>query len=116
MARHGIPERAVSDNGPQYSSEEFCNFARQYELEHVTSSPGYPESNGKAESAIKQAKRIMENAITTKADPYLVLLEHRNTPSDLLLNDSLAGGQEPDSQPPHDCLILLVEPRLQEKS
>ena len=82
MARHGIPERVVSDNGPQYSSEEFRSFAQQYEFEHVTSSPGYPQSNGKAESAVKQAKRIMEKAIAAKEDPYLALLAHRNTSSD----------------------------------
>ena len=82
MARHGIPERVVSDNGPQYSSEEFRRFAQQYEFEHVTSSLGYPQSNDKAESAVKQAKRIMEKAIAAKEDPYLALLAHRNTPSD----------------------------------
>ena len=38
MARHGIPERVVSDNGPQYSSDEFRRFAMTYEFEHVTSS------------------------------------------------------------------------------
>lgn len=82
MARHGIPERVVSDNGPQYSSEEFRAFATTYEFEHVTSSPRYSQSNGKAESAVKTAKRIMEKAIACGSDPYLTLLEHRNTPSD----------------------------------
>ncbi len=42
MARYGIPERVVSDNGPQYSSSEFQDFATKYEFEHVTSSPRYP--------------------------------------------------------------------------
>ena len=26
MARHGIPDKIVSDNGPQFSSQEFKNF------------------------------------------------------------------------------------------
>lgn len=70
MARYGIPERVVSDNGPQYSSSEFQNFAAKYEFEHVTSSPRYPQSNGKAESALKTAKRIMEKALAAHLDPY----------------------------------------------
>jgi transposase InsO family protein len=82
MARYGIPERVVSDNGPQYSSSEFQDFAAKYEFEHVTSSPRYPQSNGKAESAVKTAKRLMEKALDAKSDPYLAILEHRNTPSD----------------------------------
>ena len=53
-----------------------------YEFEHVTSSPRYPQSNGKAESTVKMAKRIMAKASAAKQDPYLALLEHRNTPSD----------------------------------
>ncbi len=36
MARYGIPERGVSDNGPQYSSSEFQDFAKKYEFEHVS--------------------------------------------------------------------------------
>lgn len=30
FARHGIPELCVSDIGPQYSSEEFAEFMREY--------------------------------------------------------------------------------------
>ena len=81
MARYGIPERVVNDNGPQFSSSEVQDFSTKYELEHVTSSPRYPQSNAKAESAVKTAKRIMEKALDAKVDPYLALLEHRNTPS-----------------------------------
>ena len=32
FSRHGIPETAVSDNGPQFSSQEFRDFAKQYEF------------------------------------------------------------------------------------
>ncbi|CAB3998096.1 Retrovirus-related Pol poly from transposon [Paramuricea clavata] len=81
MARCGVPERVVSDNGPEYSSSEFQDFAAQYEFEHVTSSPRYPQSNWKAESAVKTARRIIMKALDSKADPYLATLEHRNTPS-----------------------------------
>ena len=48
FARHGIPELIVLDNGPQYSSEEFSKFMREYQCQHVTSSPLYPQSNGEA--------------------------------------------------------------------
>ena len=62
MARHGIPDKIVSDSGPQFSSQKFKNFRDLYEFDHVTSSPTYPQSNGKAENAVKTAQRIMLKA------------------------------------------------------
>lgn len=50
-------------------------------MNHKTSSPGYPQSNGKAESAVKTAKRLMQKAKATGKDPYLAILDHRSTPS-----------------------------------
>ena len=41
--------KPVTDNGPQFVSSEFSVFARTWEIEHVTSSPTYAQSNGKAE-------------------------------------------------------------------
>ena len=81
FARQGIPDVLVSDNGPQYASHEFKTFSQKWEFEHRTSSPGYAQSNGKAESAVKTAKRLMQKAAAAGQDPYLALLDHRNTPS-----------------------------------
>ena len=82
MARYGIPLEMVSDNGPPFSSSEFKQFSEKYEFRHTTSSPGYPQSNGKAENAVKQMKRMMTKTCETKTDPYLALLEMRNLPSE----------------------------------
>lgn len=81
FARHGIPDIVISDNGPQYSSQEFRQFSTAWEFRHITSSPAYPQSNGKVESAVKTAKQMMEKARRAKTDPYLAILEHQNTPS-----------------------------------
>ena len=62
FARYGIPDVVFSDNGPQYTSEEFRNFSRSWDFRHKTSSPGYPQSNGKVESAVKTAKRLKRQA------------------------------------------------------
>ncbi|XP_014681202.1 PREDICTED: uncharacterized protein K02A2.6-like [Priapulus caudatus] len=81
VARHGIPDTFVSNNGPPYSSKEFRNFMQKYEIEHVTSSPGYPQSNGKAENAVKTAKWLMTKALHDESDPYVAVLDWRNTPT-----------------------------------
>ena len=80
MARHGIPDKIVSDNCPQFSSQEFKKFKDLCEFDHVTSSPTYPQSNGKAENAVKTAQRIMLKASEAGSDPYLRFLDFRNTP------------------------------------
>ena len=58
-SRYGVPEQIVSDNGKSFISGEFKDFAKVFGFELITSSPKYPESNGKAESAVKMAKKIL---------------------------------------------------------
>ena len=80
MARHGIPDNVMSDNGPQFSSQEFKNFTELYEFDYVTSSPTYAQSNVKAENAVKTALGIMLKALEAGTDPYLGFLQTSATP------------------------------------
>ena len=82
FARFGIPQTVISDNGPCYSSQEFRGFAQAWDFEHTTSSPLYPQSNGLAEKTVQTVKALMDKAHAQRIDPYLSLLEYRNTPVD----------------------------------
>ena len=79
FARYGIPSMVISDNGPQFTSENFKNFTVEFDFEHITSSPYHSKSNGKAESAVKTAKNILKK--NRDGDQFLALLNYRNTPS-----------------------------------
>ncbi len=81
FARHGIPDEIISDNGPQFDCQEFAAFCRAWDIRHTTSSPGYPQSNGKAENAVKTIKRIFKKAKKSNSDPWLAVLDFRNTPT-----------------------------------
>lgn len=80
FARHGIPKKLVSDNGRQFTSAVFQSFVEKWEFEHVTSSPYYSRSNGLAERNVQTVKKLMEKAQSDGTDPYLALLNFRNTP------------------------------------
>ena len=82
FARFGIPEIVISDNGPQFSAEEFADFSRNWDFKHVTSSPGYPQSNGLAERTVQTVKRLLTKAQEDNRPPLLGILEYRNTPVD----------------------------------
>jgi len=46
FARHGIPHTLLTDNGSQITSDLFKEFAKQYQFNHITSSPYWSQSNG----------------------------------------------------------------------
>lgn len=54
IARYGIMDRLITDNGPQFASEELRRFVQEYGFEHRTSSPRYPQSNAQAERAVQK--------------------------------------------------------------
>ncbi len=80
FSEHGIPETLISDNGPQYSSDEFKTFANQFGFEHITSSPLYPQSNGFIERMVQTVKNIMKKCSETHSDLSMALLCLRTTP------------------------------------
>ena len=53
FARHGIPEKLVSGNSPQFSAQEFAHFANAWDFtSHIMSSPTCPKSNGLVEKSV----------------------------------------------------------------
>ena len=62
FSAYGLPEQLVTDNGPQFTSEEFALFAKQNGIKHIRTSPYHPASNGAAERLVQTFKQAMKAA------------------------------------------------------
>ena len=80
FSEFGNPLVFRSDNGPCYSSQEFKFFMQNWLVEHRTSSPHYPQSNGLAESMVKVSKNLIEKSIKQDLPWNRLLLDYRCTP------------------------------------
>lgn len=79
FARHGIPFEFMSDNGI-FNSTAFSEFCKLWDIKQTTSSPEYAQSNGQVERSIQSHKKMLKKVLESNGDPYLALLEFRNTP------------------------------------
>lgn len=57
FSTYGIPLYLVSDNGPQFTSEEFSRFLVDNGIFHKRSAPYHPATNGQAERSIQTIKQ-----------------------------------------------------------
>ncbi|XP_053402903.1 uncharacterized protein K02A2.6-like [Mercenaria mercenaria] len=115
FSRHGIPETLISDNASYYTCQSFADFAREWDFNHRTSSPTYSQSNGLAEKFVSICKNLLTKSTQAGTDPYIALLEYRNTP--------LACGKTPAqllmSRQLRSILPVMdsnLEPRIPDKS
>ncbi|XP_055522565.1 uncharacterized protein K02A2.6-like [Wyeomyia smithii] len=94
FATFGVPETIVSDNGTQFTSQEFQTFCSSQGIRHIRIAPYHPQSNGLAERFVDTLKRSLrkirsggkglEEALNTFLQVY------RSTPTDDLGNKSPA--------------------------
>lgn len=57
-------------------------YAESYGVEHITSSPLYPQSNGFTERIVQTVKNTLPKCDEGREDPYLGILSYRTTPVD----------------------------------
>ena len=76
----GKPYIIRSDNGPCYVIKEFKELMKLFQVQHVTSSPHFPQSNGFVEAMVKIVKKLMDR-FTLQEKPWnFGLMEYRCTP------------------------------------
>ena len=88
FARFGYIDELVTDNGPQFASEEFRKFAIEYGFIHTTSSPYYSQSMGQTERYVQTVK----NMIRKSKDQYQSMLDYTNSPLEQI---GLSPAQQP---------------------
>ena len=83
--QYGVPREFASDGGTSFTSHEFQSFLNYWGIKHRLSSAYFPQSNGRAELAVKMAKRIIANCThpsgTLDTDAASkAIMQYRNTP------------------------------------
>ena len=86
FAQFGVPEELSFDGGPPFDSYEWKQFMIQWDIGRRQSSANYPQSNGRAELAVKSCKRLIKSNIDGHGNVdthnmMKALLQYRNTPS-----------------------------------
>lgn len=84
FARYGLCEEIISDNGTQFTSDEFAQFCARHGIRHLRSAPGHPQSNGQAERYVDTVKNALKKGIDDggKVSDVLCkfLFRYRSTP------------------------------------
>ena len=100
-----IPDILWSDGGPQFTCKKFKDFSQQWGFSHKTSTPHYPQSNGKIEATVKSMKKIIRSSWNGRFlddDKFCrALLQYRNTPS---CKDGTSPAQKLYGHPVQDIL------------
>ncbi|RLU19993.1 hypothetical protein DMN91_008552 [Ooceraea biroi] len=81
FSRHGISYRVCSNNGTNFENKLMRSLGQEWGFELVTSAPNHQQGNGKAEAAVKIAKKLVKKSERSGQDLWYMLLHWRNTPN-----------------------------------
>ena len=80
FAKYGWPDTIISNNGPCYTSQIFKGLMEEYQVNHITSLPHYPQPNSLAEKYVQIVKNLFHIAKEEWQDLHKCLMVYRNTP------------------------------------
>ena len=92
FARFSVVDCVVTDNGTQFTSNEFKQFCNTYQVKHITTLQYHPKSNGQGERFVDTLKRALRKAQDTPTYRALqqFLQVYRITPNPNTPNETLA--------------------------
>ena len=65
----GVPRFIVSDDDTQFTSQEFKNFTRRWDIQHRITSPNNAQSSGQAECFVQTIKNSLTKAMGRRGRP-----------------------------------------------
>jgi len=81
---HGLPQSLKTDNGPQFTSEEFGTSLKTNGIQQRTSTPFWPQANGEVERQNRSLLKILKIAQAEKKNLMVemrkFLTAYRTTP------------------------------------
>ena len=81
FSRYGIPQIAISDGEPCFTSGEFqFQFSELWGFQCVRSSSYYHRSNESADNCVKIVKRLLSKSSEKSEDLFIALMAYRDTP------------------------------------
>ena len=63
FAAYGLPAQVVTDNGSQFTSDEFATFMKMNGIKHIKSAPYHPATNGLAERFVQSLKQALKTSL-----------------------------------------------------
>ena len=116
FANMGVPESAVTENGPQFAAVEFQEFCRTNSIEHILTAPYHPASNGLTERGVRTFKegyrKLEQGTVSNMVAHFLLQCQvtphstTRHSPSELVFSRNIRTCQDtlqPDLSQTVEC-------------
>ena len=105
FSEYNWSETIVSENRPCYSAETFTKLMTDYSVNHITSSPHYPQLNSLAEKYVQIVKNLFYEAQEEGTDLYKTLMIYRNIPYQISWSHLCRSCNHKMLEPNYQCLI-----------
>ena len=74
FSRFGMPRAIISDGGSHFCNKIVAGLMRKYGVLHKVSTPYHPQTNGQAELANREIKRILEKTVAANRKDWSIRL------------------------------------------
>ena len=70
IARHGVPEVIITDNGKEFTAFDFERYLKLLKIKHKKSTPGHPQGNGRIERFNRTLKELINRLVNNRVQSW----------------------------------------------